>query len=67
MKTPRPELHGAPGQHALFDHLIRPLQQRLRDRDAERLRVLRFTVSSNFIGSSTGRVSGFSPFRIRVT
>jgi hypothetical protein len=30
--------HRGAGQHALLDHLIRPLQQRLPDREAERRR-----------------------------
>jgi len=32
--APRPGLHRGAGQHALLDHLVRPRQERLRDREA---------------------------------
>jgi len=35
--APRPGLHRGAGQHALLDHLVRPEQERRRDRQAKRL------------------------------
>jgi putative transposase len=52
-------------QHALLNHLIRPQQQCLRDRQARTLAVLRLITSSNFVGCSTGRWS--SPPNLRVS
>ena len=50
-----------------FDHLVRPEDQRLRDRETQVLAVLRLTASSNVLGSSIGRSPGLAPFRMRST
>jgi hypothetical protein len=53
--------------HGLLDHLIRPLQERLGDRQAEGLAVFRLMTSSNLMGRSTGKSAGFAPLRILST
>jgi hypothetical protein len=49
-------------EHALLDDLVRPQQQRLRDREAQgAFAVLRLITNSNLVGCSTGRSAGLAP------
>ena len=52
-------------EHALLDHLVRTLEQRLRNRQPEGLRSLEAETSSVFTDCSTGRSAGLSPLRSR--
>jgi len=47
-----------------IDHLIRPRQQRGRDREASALAVLRLMTSSNFVGVLDREIGGLARFRI---
>ena len=47
-----------------LDHLIRPLQQRRRDRQAERFGGLEVDHQLELGGLLTGTSAGFAPFRI---
>ena len=55
---------GRVGRAPLLDHLVRPLQQGVRNRKPERLAVLRLITNSNLVACSTGRSDGFAPRRI---
>jgi hypothetical protein len=51
-----------------LDHMIRPLQERLGDRQADRLRRLEVVMtSSNVVGCSMGSSPGLAPLRILST
>jgi len=56
--------NGRVGRAPLLDHLVRPLQQGVRNRKPERLAVLRLITNSNLVACSTGRSDGFAPRRI---
>jgi hypothetical protein len=51
----------------LLDHLIRPLQERRRDRQAEGLGGLEVDEQFEFAGLFDGRSPGFAPLRILST
>ena len=50
-----------------LDHLVRPQQQRRRDRQAERLGGLEVDDQLELGGLLDGEVGGFAPFRILST
>ena len=50
-----------------LDDLVGAGEDRWRDRQAERLAVLRLMTSSNLVGCWTGRSAGLAPFRILAT
>ena len=51
----------------LFNHLVRPGEQRGRHIEAERLGRLEVDDISYLVGACTGRSAGFSPFKMRST
>jgi hypothetical protein len=54
-------------QNDLLDHLVSDSEYARWNAEAEHLGALALITSSNFVGCSTGRSGGFSPFRIRPT
>jgi hypothetical protein len=61
-QRPGRDCTGARGQHALLDDLVRAQQQRLRDREAERLGRLEVDYELELGGLLDREVSGLGPF-----